>query len=151
MLAVMATARGTARRVTTKYGDRLVLDVLGDDGKEHSIWRPATDSQLPKIANGERVSLGVDSKGKAHLLETLADKVQAPEPSKPETVAPATNNYSLDSATKQAIAEYLKGQKDLLQFCWIQAETIEGPQTEDSIEKLAMALYISAQRKFNLT
>ena len=143
MQLLTATAKGKARQVNTRYGDRLVLDALGQDGREYTIWRPGTDNQLPRISNGERISLGIDSQGKCHLLETPANT-----PTEPATTA--NDSYSLDKESKQAIAAYITQQKDLLQFCWQQAETIEGPQTEDSIEKLAVTLYLSAQRKFGL-
>ena len=55
-----------------------------------------------------------------------------------------------DKAQKQEIASYVSQQKELLQFCWKEASMIDGPSTEESIEKLTMALFLSAQRHFKL-
>jgi hypothetical protein len=127
--------------VSTKHGERFVFDVE-IDGETQAIWGPP--SMIPTAKNGEFVTLGRDSKNKLHIVEGANTPVTATETT-------AANPYTLDKDTKKAIASYISQQKDLLQFCWQQAEAIEGPQTEDSIEKLAVTLYLSAQRKFGLT
>lgn len=41
-------------------------------------------------------------------------------------------------------------QRDLLAFCLEQPATIPQAQTDESVEKLGVTLYLSAQRKFKL-
>jgi hypothetical protein len=146
MQLITATAKGQARSVTTKYGDRLVLDALGNDGKEYTIWRPGTDSQLPKIGNGERISLGVDSKGKCHLLDTLADKV-ATTTGMATTSTPFPN---LDKETKQAIAAYIEETGSLYSFCYSTASNKLAEAPNEAKQAMASSLFIAAQRKFGL-
>ena len=114
MLQLTAIAKGTARNVATKYGEKWVLDCLGEDGQTYTIWRPDGDQQLPKVANGERLSLGVDSKGKTHLLETLADKVGRPAPIPAPAPAPEYNAHNGRSAE---IADYVERLGKLYSYC----------------------------------
>jgi len=145
MQLLPATVAKPPRQVKTKYGDRLVCDVLLQDGSESAIWAPVGYAPIEYLEQGQVVTVSRDSNGKVSIVENHATH---PEMEKP---LPVAESYTLDGETKKAIAEYLKQQKDLLQFCWQQAESIEGPQTEDCIEKLAVTLYLSAQRKFKLT
>ncbi len=63
-----ARVSGMPRQVTTKYGDKSVLDVATSEGN-YTIWRPAGDMEVMGRRNGERVSIALDSKGKASLVE----------------------------------------------------------------------------------
>ena len=150
MQLLTATLAENPKAITTKYGEKTVADITTEAGETLALWRPANDSTLLSLRRGDRVTIAKDSKGKISLIDNTASSSTPAAAAVPTATQPA-NAYTLDSDTKKAIAEYLKQQRDLLQFCWQQAETIEGPQTEDSIEKLAVTLYLSAQRKFNLT
>ena len=105
------------------------------------MWRPHGDGLLNYNVNS-KVTLAQDSKGKLSLVDNPVSTVIAPKTE--------PNNHQFDKAQKQEIASYIGQQKELLQFCWKEALMIEGPCTEESIEKLVMALYLSAQRKFKL-
>ena len=153
MLQLTAIAKGTARAVSTKYGDRLVLDAIGEDGNEYTVWRPGHDNQLPKVANGERITLGVDSKGKCHLLETLVDRVVHPgshlmRPAQ-ETAAP---EYSAHNGRSAEIADYVERLGKLYRYCYTQAkETLAGePALLDDHRAVATTLFIQAVRHFDL-
>ena len=63
-----ARVNGMPRQVSTKYGEKCVLDVATSEG-EYTIWRPAGDMEVMGRRNGERVSIALDSKGKASLVE----------------------------------------------------------------------------------
>jgi len=155
MLQLTAIAKGQARAVQTKYGDRLVLDAIGEDGNEYTIWRPGHDGQLPKVANGERITLGVDSKGKTHLLETLADRVTHPGSQLPgmrplqETAAP---DYNAHNGRSAEIADYVERLGKLYKYCYTQAkETLAGePALLDDHRAVATTLFIQAVRHFDL-
>jgi hypothetical protein len=63
-----ARVNGMPRQVTTKYGEKAVLDVATSEGN-FTVWRPAGDMEVLGRRNGERVSIAIDSKGKASLVE----------------------------------------------------------------------------------
>jgi hypothetical protein len=63
-----ARVNGMPRQVTTKYGEKSVLDVATSEGN-YTIWRPAGDSEVMGRRNGERVTITLDSKGKASLVD----------------------------------------------------------------------------------
>ena len=63
-----ARVNGMPRQVSTKYGEKSVLDVATSEG-EYTIWRPAGDSEVMGRRNGERVTITLDSKGKASLVD----------------------------------------------------------------------------------
>jgi len=155
MQLLPATVAKPPRQVKTKYGDRLVCDVLLQDGSESAIWAPVGYAPIEYLEQGQVVTVSRDSNGKVSIVENHATHPGMVAPTLPQQTpqvnsSQPANAYTLDGQTKKEIAEYLKQQKDLLQFCWQQAESIEGPQTEDCIEKLAVTLYLSAQRKFKL-
>ena len=69
MKLIEARVNGNPRQVSTKYGEKSVMDVVTADGQEIAIWRPAGDREVMGRINGERVSITIDSKGKASLVE----------------------------------------------------------------------------------
>jgi hypothetical protein len=141
MKLLAATIQKSPRIVNTKFGPKIVTDCKLDDGQTITLWQPPT-SKLINYGTGERISLTVDSKGKHHFIENGND----------DAIAPKTEptNHKLSNAQKKEITSYIEQQKDLLAFCWQQACSIDDIQSEDSIQKLAVTLYLSAQRKFNL-
>jgi hypothetical protein len=89
MQLIFAIAKGTPRQVSTKYGQKTVIDATGNNGEEITIWRGGDDQSpaLKSIANGSRITVGLDSKGKYSLIEAPADRVaQAAKPISPELV-----------------------------------------------------------------
>jgi hypothetical protein len=93
MQLIQAIAKSQPRQVTTKYGEKTVIDAVGQNGEEITIWRGGNDNSpaVRSIANGSRIAVGLDSKGKYSLLETPADRLPQPveispvvtEPTKP--------------------------------------------------------------------
>lgn len=69
MKLVQATVSKHPREVTTKYGQRSVLDCLTRDGEQLTVWRRGGDLEVLGRYPGERVMLAVDSKGKVSLIE----------------------------------------------------------------------------------
>jgi hypothetical protein len=63
-----ARVNGMPRQVTTKYGEKSVLDVVTSEGN-YTIWRPQGDREVMGRMNGERVTIALDSKGKASLVD----------------------------------------------------------------------------------
>jgi hypothetical protein len=76
MQVLQAIAKSAPRQVTTRYGEKLVIDATGQNGEQVTIWRPATDRSpaINSITNGSRIAVGMDSKGKYSLLETPGDR-----------------------------------------------------------------------------
>ena len=140
MKLLTAQVTKQARQVATKYGDRLVTDCKLPDGQEVTLWQPIT-STIINYGTGQKICLSVDSKGKYHLVEN-----DNGEP----VFKDSEPNHKLSNAQKKEIASYIEQQKDLLAFCWQQACQIDDIQSEDTIQKMAVTLYLSAQRKFNL-
>ena len=68
MKLIDARVNGMPRQVNTKYGEKAVLDVATSEGN-FTVWRPAGDSEVMGRRNGERVSITLDAKGKASLVE----------------------------------------------------------------------------------
>ena len=145
MKLLTATLVKNPRSVKTKFGPKIVADCKLETGEDVTLWQPE-NSQIINYGNGSKLTLTLDSKGKYHWIET--ENNHAPE----KAIAPKTepNNHKFNKTQKQEIASYVSQQKELLQFCWKEASMIDGPCTEESIEKLTMALYLSTQRRFNL-
>lgn len=136
--------------VTTKYGARMVADAQTTDGEKLSVWRPENDQTLGSLRSGAQVVLSLDSKGKVNLIDNPPETMTPQLPPAPTETKPAGNKHALSPETKREIADYVTQQKDLLSYCWQQAATIPGVSEEQTLEKLAVTLYLSAQRRFNL-
>ncbi|MFM7438434.1 MAG: hypothetical protein ACKO2V_07485 [Snowella sp.] len=148
MKLLTATLVKNPRSVNTKFGPKIVADCKLDNGEDVTLWQPE-NSQIINYGNGSKLTLTVDSKGKYHWVETENETAITSKPESNQTEQIKTD-YSLSKTDKQAIASYIQQQRDLLAFCWEQAKSIPGHESEDTTEKLAATLYLSAQRKFNL-
>jgi hypothetical protein len=80
MQLIQAKITSQPRTVSTKHGDRSVVDARAANGENLTIWRPANDPALMRLANGERVQLAIDSKGKVSLVETAFDRAESNRP-----------------------------------------------------------------------
>jgi hypothetical protein len=76
MQLIQAIAKSAPRQVNTRYGQKTVIDAVGNNGQEITIWRGGDDRSpaLNSITNGSRIAVGLDSKGKYSLLEAPADR-----------------------------------------------------------------------------
>jgi hypothetical protein len=140
MQLLTATVKSPPRTVTTKYGERSVMDVTLPNGQEQAIWGPANFPAIANCRNGQSVAIALDSKGKYHVVEDKPVKTAGTE----------TEPVGMTPELKKTIAQYVTEQRDLLAFCLDQAATIPQAQTDDCVQKLGVTLYLSAQRKFNL-
>jgi hypothetical protein len=77
MQLITAKITGRPRTVKTRNGERSVADARAASGENLTIWRPANDPAVMRLADGERVQLAIDSKGKVSLVETAYDRAIA--------------------------------------------------------------------------
>jgi hypothetical protein len=171
MKLIQATVKGQPREVNTKYGQRAVMDCLTPDGQEVAIWRNAGDREVLGRRHGERVTLGVDSKGKYSLVETASTHLvdpyapttavaDRPLPTAPVAVKPVvpavietepeTEEGFLHPIQKREIAGYVMQMADLFSFCLKTVDQrVENSSSEDR-RAIATTLYLSAQKQFGL-
>ncbi|CCI27811.1 hypothetical protein [Microcystis aeruginosa] len=174
MQLIEAICIESPREVTTKYGQRLVIDAIDrTTGEKITLWRPATDDYSRRyVIKNSPLTVGVDSKGKYSLIEDPAlvslgqPLPESPVPVKPVSRYLASNNppipnYSQNSekpndsdqsllkpSQKREIAQYIQDMAKLYGFCLTQAESL-GVEGEDK-RAIATTLFISAQKKFAL-
>jgi hypothetical protein len=172
MKLIEAICIESPREVTTKYGQRLVIDAIDrTTGEKITLWRPATDDYSRRyVIKNSPLTVGVDSKGKYNLVEdpNLANLGQplpdSPVPVKPVSrylvsqnpshyagriEKPSENDQStLNPNQKREIAQYIQDMAKLYGFCLTQAETL-GVEGEDR-RAIATTLFNSAQKKFSL-
>jgi hypothetical protein len=169
MKLIEARVNGNPRQVSTKFGEKAVMDVLTTEGDEITIWRPAGDMDVMGRANGERVSITIDSKGKASLVEHASTKPQAAQSSNVTSaesrslggfrhVGAASPKEICDlSKTEQPsrsaeIADYIQRLGKLYSHCLDTAARmpktveLETPQVKD----VATTFFIQAVKHFNL-
>ena len=162
-----ARVNGMPRQVTTKYGEKSVLDVATSEG-EYTIWRPAGDSDVMGRRNGERVTIALDSKGKASLIEHCSTAPQQAEslrtgfPSMQKTQAAAQvqpmgftvdDTLEVPETTRSAeIADYIHRLGKLYSHCLSTAAAmptaieLNAPQVKD----IATTIFIQTTKHFNL-
>jgi hypothetical protein len=121
------------------------MDVTLPNGQEQAIWGPANFPAIVNCRNGQSVAIAVDSKGKYHVVEG-----QPTQPASIETAPPATSGYSLDKASKQAIAAYIEEMGSLYSFCYSTASNKLAEAPNEAKQAMASSLFIAAQRKFGL-
>jgi hypothetical protein len=143
MKLLEARVNGSPRQVNTKYGEKAVMEVVTADGNEIAIWRPAGDMDVMGRMNGERVSIAIDSKGKASLVEHASTKPQAAQSSNAATEQPSRS---------AEIADYIQRLGKLYSHCLDTAARmpktveLETPQIKD----VATTFFIQAVRHFDL-
>jgi hypothetical protein len=152
MQLIAAKITGKPRNVNTKHGDRSVVDARANNGENLTIWRPANDPAVMRLANGERVQLAIDSKGKVSLVDTAFSRAEETrtadftvEPIEP-TAPPAETKRSIE------IAEYVGKLGKLYGHCFKTAtEQLENtPLATPEVKDVATTLFIQTVRHFNL-
>ena len=163
MKLISAIALDRPREVTTKYGQRLVIDCRNrDTGETFPIWRGVDDDYSRRyVIKNSPLTVGIDSKGKYSLIEDPA-LTNLGQPLPDEVPVKPVHNYDhkitqnsekhneseLSPNQKREIAQYIQDMAKLYGFCLNQAETL-GVDGEDR-RAIATTLFISAQKKFAL-
>jgi hypothetical protein len=167
MKLISAIALDRPREVTTKYGQRLVIDCRNrDTGETFPIWRGVDDDYSRRyVIKNSPLTVGVDSKGKFNLIEDPAlTNLGQPLPESPVPVRPLHNTNhviaqnsekhnesdqsSLSPNQKREIANYVSEMGKLYGFCLQQAENLN-LEGEDR-RCVATSLFIQATKHFNL-
>jgi len=167
MKLISAIALDNPREVTTKYGQRLVIDCMArDTGEKITLWRGADDDYSRRyVIKNSPITVGIDSKGKHCLIENEAiTNLGKPLPTEPVPVKPV-HNYDhkiektsekpsendqslLSPGQKKEIANYVAEMAKLYGFCLTQAENLN-LEGEDR-RCVATSLFIQATKHFNL-
>jgi hypothetical protein len=139
----------SARQVNTKHGQKAVLNVVTGTGDEIAIWRPAGDVEILGRKSGESVSITIDAKGKASLVEHGSTAPQQAAHAQPMGFAvesiPETNRSA-------EIADYIQRLGKLYSYCLNTAAnmptTVElnPPQVKD----IATSLFIHTAKHFDI-
>jgi len=141
MKLTTAIISSNPREVTTKFGQRTVIDAVRTDTNETiAIWRPPNDRYVQKLGKDDRVSIAIDEKGKLTLVEEES-------PASPEPSPSSTANLPLSLSEKKQIASYIQEMAKLYGFCLQQADSL-GAIDKDR-QAIATTLFLSAQKKFN--
>jgi hypothetical protein len=143
-----ARVNGMPRSVSTKYGEKCVLDVATSEG-EYTIWRPAGDSEVMGRRNGERVSIAIDSKGKASLVEHCSTNPQRAIQSQQMGF---TTEPTPETTRSAEIADYIQRLGKLYSHCLTTATNL--PTAIDlepaQIKDISTTLFIQTVRHFDL-
>ena len=162
LIEAMATDR--ARRVTTKYGERTVIDcVRRDNGEKVTVWRGGDDEYSQKhVIRNARLTLTLDNKGKYSLVED-PNLVNLGQPLPVETVpvkplhsynhkieqSSESDQSFLNPSQKREKTNYVTEMAKLYKYCLDQVDATIGVDGEDK-RAIATTLYLSAQKKFAL-
>lgn len=149
-----ARVNGMPRQVNTKYGEKAVLDVATSEGN-FTVWRPAGDSEVLGRRNGERVSIAIEAKGKASLVEHAGNSPAvglAATTAGIEAEQLEGNPAHLPPSRSMEIADYIERLGKLYNHCLSTAASMPtsvelgAPQVKD----VATTLFIQTVRHFDL-
>lgn len=144
-------ARATANRlVNTKYGEKRVIDAITQDGQTVALWRPVDDAASKSITNGSRIQVAIDSKGKASLVESPADRAENTRPLG-FAVEPAPKASTTGRSAE--IADYVERLGKLYGHCYQTAFTQLGnttPLATPEIKDVATTLFIQTCKHFQI-
>jgi hypothetical protein len=158
MQLIEAIALDRPREVSTRFGQRLVIDCMArDTGEKITLWRGVDDQYSRRyVIKNSPITVGVDSKGKFSLIENEAlTNLGKPLPVEPVPVKPAHTysippqsdpNFSPDK--KAEMAEYVANLASLYQHCQDKAENIA--LTPDDARAIGTTLFIQTVKHFNL-
>lgn len=148
MKLVAAKVAGQPRIVNTRYGDKSVIDCRTAEGKTVAIWRPAGDPEVMNRANGERVTIAIDSNGKASLVET-AESRAAEARQMGFTVEPEPES---DSSQDDEASNYIKSMAKLYANCYREAcaHLVDSDLSPSDIKDVSTTLFIQTTRHLGL-
>jgi hypothetical protein len=151
MQLIQAKITGQPRTVTTKHGDRSVVDARAANGENLTIWRPANDPAVMRLANGERVQLAINAKGKVSLVETAFDRATLP-PSQTMGFAVETTTPPAEVSRSIEIADYIERLGKLYSHCYQTAakQLDSSPLATPEIKDVATTIFIQTVRHFSL-
>ena len=150
-----ARVNGMPRQVNTKYGEKAVLDVATSEGN-FTVWRPAGDMEVMGRRNGERVTVSLDSKGKASLVEHCST---APQQAQMDSERSRTMGFTTKSTpevpetTRSAeIADYIQRLGKLYSHCLSTAASMPTSLELDahSVKDVGTTIFIQTVRHFDL-
>ena len=137
MQLINAKVIATGKNVDTKRGKKACMTCLATDGKELTVWRPAGDPELMRLANGERVQVTVSSSGSVSLVETALDRAQklVPEP-----------NRSAE------IADYVQRLGKLFKYCYSTTadQLVDTTLTTAQIKDISIEIFTQSIHHFDL-
>jgi hypothetical protein len=147
MKLIEAKVKGQPRTVTTKHGERSVMDCITADGESITVWRPAGDVEVMARANGERVTLSRDSKGKISLVETARSRAEK-QWQQPE------GGVRLGHRSERTadIADYIERLGKLYSYCYRAASgALANSELDKSeIRDVSTTLFMQTVRHFDL-
>jgi hypothetical protein len=155
MKLIEAKVAGQPRIVSTRRGDRSVMDCRTADGQSLTVWRPAGDVELMARANGERVTLAQDSKGKVSLVETARSRADREWQRSTDLTKDLDTELGLTdhrSHRTAEIADYIERLGKLYNYCHGVASRqlahteMDTPQIKD----VSTTLFIQTVRHFSL-
>jgi hypothetical protein len=139
----------SARQVNTKHGQKAVLNVVTGTGDEIAIWRPAGDMEVLGRKSGESVSIAIDAKGKASLVEHCSAAPQQAAQAQPMGFAVEPIPETTRSAE---IADYIQRLSKLYSYCINTAANM--PTTVElnppQIKDIATVLFIHTTKHFDI-
>jgi hypothetical protein len=142
----------SARQVNTKHGQKAVLNVVTGTGEEIAIWRPAGDVEILGRKSGESVSITIDAKGKASLVEHCSAAPQQAAQAQPMGFAVNEAPQVPETNRSAEIADYIQRLGKLYSYCLNTAAnmptTVElnPPQVKD----IATSLFIHTAKHFDI-
>jgi hypothetical protein len=156
MKLISAIALDNPREVSTKYGQRLVIDAMArDTGERITLWRGSDDNYCRRyVIKNSPITIGVDSKGKHTLIENEAlTNLGKPLPVEPVPVSPVhtpppQSDPNFSPEKKAEMAEYVANLSQLYQHCQDKAENIA--LTPDDCRAIGTTLFIQTVKHFNL-
>ena len=141
----------------TKNGLRINVLLELPDGTEQKLWGDPGDPLLTPLKKGQQVQVAKDHKG----VKLVGGS--APHSPALSTQSPAIGQPSIleSEEGRGEIKKYVKWQAKLLRQCYQETlkqfctadengEVLVSPSDSESVRSLAVNLYISTQRKFNL-
>jgi hypothetical protein len=151
MQLIQAKITGQPRTVNTKHGDRSVVDARAANGENLTIWRPANDQAVMRLAHGERVQLAIDAKGKVSLVETAFDRATAPTP-QPMGFTVETITPPAEVSRSIEIADYIERLGKLYSHCYkTAAQQLDStPLATPEVKDVANTLFIQTVKHFSL-
>jgi hypothetical protein len=165
MKLIPAIALDRPREVSTKYGQRLVIDAMvRDTGERITLWRGSDDDYSRRyVIKNSPITVGVDSKGKHTLIENESlTNLGQPLPESPVPVKPVHNydhkiektsendQSTLSPNQKREIAQYVGDMADLFNFCLKTVDQRVENITPDDRRQVATSLFIATQKRFNI-
>lgn len=152
MRLIRATLERPPARVTTKHGERIVVNVAFN-GRSEKLWQPPDRDWLMLYREGQYITVTEDSKGKLHAVEPCDESnpersIAASEAQPPNAIPRPPTHPIWSPDQKREVVSRIEQYTQTYRYCYqkVMSEICPTGLPTDQVREVATTVFIAATR-----